>query len=67
MYHNASHGIKKKEKQFGCMEHTLDQKIELVTGMTTPEGDNYLIVGTIDSILILKIIGENGEFRIQPL
>lgn len=41
---------------FGKSEYPLGQKIEFVTGLTSEMGDNFILVGTVDKVILLKIV-----------
>lgn len=51
---------------FGKSEYPLGQKIEFVTGLTNETGDNFILVGTVDKVILLKIVHENNENVIKP-
>lgn len=57
---------KKSNKTFGKSEYQLEQKIETVTGFTNESGDNYILVGTVDKVILLKIVRENYDYVIKP-
>lgn len=47
---------KRSNKMFGKSEYSLAQKIEYVTGLTDQNGDNFILVSTVDKVILLKII-----------
>lgn len=56
---------KRSNKMFGKSEYRLGQKIESVTGFTSGQGENYILVGTADKLFLLKIVHENYEYVIK--
>ena len=64
-YQQTEEKRKKSGKVFSKCTHPLSQKAELVTGLTNEQGENYLVVGTKDKIIVLKIVGDaSSEYKI---
>ena len=58
---------KKSGKVFSKNTYSLNQKVEIINGLTNEQGENYLVIGTKDKIIVVKIIGDNGEYKIKDL
>jgi hypothetical protein len=58
---------KKTNKVFNKFPYSLHQKVETTAGLTNEQGDNYLVMGTLNQLILLKIVGEAGDYRIQEV
>ena len=48
-------------------KYSLSQKAELITGLTIDQVD-YVVVGTKDKVIVLKIVGDAGnQYKLEPL
>lgn len=66
-YQQSEDRQKKSGKVFSKNTYSLNQKVEIINGLTNEQGDNYLVIGTKDKIIVVKIICENGEYQIKDL
>ena len=65
LFYQQTEEKKKKNngKVFAKFTYPLDQKAELVTGLTNEQGDNYIVVGTSNKMTVLKITGDT-EYKL---